>query len=320
MPEATSTARELAGRWYTHGWNREISWRLVLGVVPKIPVVFRPLLHFLATLVCFSAMPRERRSARRNLERVTGRTGAASLMATFRLFYNFSKFVTAFIDLTPFRPEKLEGRVKGGDAVTEAIRAALGRGRGLVVLTLHQGQYEVGLALLRQLGVPVTVVVLPEESAAAAQVEERARSDAAVRVLRSSDSNLVGIELMLALRRNEIVALQADRSGGGATRRIPLFGAPVDLPAGPLLLAAATGAPILLVVTLIRGHRCYELVHRGPFEPPSQRAGEALAEKDLKRAHRELAGNMEVMIRLAPEQWFNFYDVWKHPGGEGEGR
>src|SRR5437867_5724858 len=80
------------GRWYTHRWNREISWRLILGIIPKIPLPLRPPVHLLATSVFFLAMPAERAAARRNLERVTGKKGISSLMATFSLFYNFSKF------------------------------------------------------------------------------------------------------------------------------------------------------------------------------------------------------------------------------------
>ncbi|PYS93156.1 MAG: hypothetical protein DMF50_13820, partial [Acidobacteria bacterium] len=72
-------------RWYTHGWNRGLSWRLILGIVPKVPRFLRPPLHALATLVCFTAMPRERRAARRNLARITGRRGLASLFLAFRL-------------------------------------------------------------------------------------------------------------------------------------------------------------------------------------------------------------------------------------------
>lgn len=302
------------GRWYTHHWNSEISWKLILGILPRIPVPLRPPIHFAVTLVCFVALPTERRAARRNLERVTGRRGLAGLISAFRLFYNFSKFMAGFIDLCPFQAEAFEGRVRGADETTRTLRAALEKGRGLVVLTLHQGHYETGLALLSGLGVPVTVAVQPEEPEGVARFEERARSQANVRVLHLNDSNLAGLELMLALRRNEIVALQADRSPGSAVRRVPFFGASADLPIGPLLLASTARAPLLLVVTLIRGHRRYELIFDGPFDPPPSDERNPPGEGALETAHDELVHRMESMILRAPEQWFNFFEVWPRAG------
>src|SRR5260221_6886520 len=68
-------------------------------------------------------MPRERLAARRNLERVTGRRGIGSRLLSFRLFYNFSKFMVGYTDLAPFRPEVIERRGGGGGAARRALPA-----------------------------------------------------------------------------------------------------------------------------------------------------------------------------------------------------
>ena len=73
-------------RWYTHGWNRDLSWRLIHGVLPRIPRVLRPPIHLVTTLICFAAMPRERRAARLNMKQVTGRPGLGAHLLAFRLF------------------------------------------------------------------------------------------------------------------------------------------------------------------------------------------------------------------------------------------
>lgn len=299
-------------RWYTHGWNRDLSWRLIHAVIPRVPRLLRPPLHFVATLVCFAAMPRERCAARRNLERVTGRTGMASRLLAFRLFYNFSKFMVGYTDLVRLRPGEMPRRVEGGDEVSRRFAALLSEGRGLIVLTLHLGNWEMGLAHLAGLGHPVSVVLRPEEPEAA-RFEAEARERAGVRVVPAGESAWNGLDLLLALRRGEIVAIQGDRSFGPLVERVDLFGAPVALPAGPFVLAQASGAPILAVCVPIRGHSRYRIVLEGPLRVGPGPEG-------VRAAAGAFARVIERFVGAWPTQWFNFYEVWGAPReGEVEG-
>ncbi|PYS95379.1 MAG: hypothetical protein DMF50_09235, partial [Acidobacteria bacterium] len=174
--------------------------------------------------------------------------------------------------------------------------------------TLHLGSWEVGLACLSLLGRPVSVVLLPEEHDAA-PLARRARAHPCVRTVAAGGSAWNGLELLLALRRGEIVTMQGDRSFGAESRRLPLFGAPVDLPSGPFALAQASGAPLLLVCVPIRGHSRYLMHLDGPLAVgPGAEAIDA--------ALMDFARRVERVVRLYPTQWFNFYDVWEvTPGG-----
>jgi lauroyl/myristoyl acyltransferase len=294
-------------RWYTHGWNRDLSWRLIHAIIPRVPRPLRPPIHLATTLLCFAAMPRERRAARRNLERITGRSGGASRLLSFRLFYNFSKFMVAYTDLLPFRPEGIESRVQEREKARRDLELLLAEGKGLIIVTLHLGNWEVGLRLLARLGRPVHVVLRPEEAEGPARFAAAARSDRAVRVIEAGDSAWNGLELLLALRRGEVVTMQGDRAFGPQTRRVRLFGGPVDLPAGPLALAQASGAPVVLVCCAIRGHDRYRFHVESPLRPGP-------GEEALHASMEDLAARIERVVRLYPTQWFNFYDVWD-PGG-----
>ena len=139
-------------RWYTHGWNRDLSWRLIHAIVPKIPRVLRPPIHVATTTLCYLAMPRERHAVRRNLARVTGRPGLPARLLAFRLFYNFSKVMVGYTDLVRMRPEAMRRFIEGGDDPRRRIETLLAEGKGLIVLTLHLGNWEMGLAHLAGMG------------------------------------------------------------------------------------------------------------------------------------------------------------------------
>ena len=297
--------REAAGRrWYAHGWNRDLSWRLISGIIPRVPRILRPPIHAVTTLVCFTAMTRERRAARRNLTRITGQAGFPSLFLAFRLFYNFSKFMVGYTDLLPFRPELVEGWAEGRPEAQQAIGALSAEGKGLIVLTLHLGNWEMALALLSRLGTPISVVLRRGEAPGPARFGDEARARPGVRVVAAGDSAWNGLDLLLALRRGEIVAIQGDRPFGNLTRRVTLFGAPVTLPAGPFALAQVSGAPILPVCCPIRGHFRYRFHVEEPLRV-------APGEEGLRRAMDEFATRIERVVARYPTQWFNFYDVWK---------
>jgi Kdo2-lipid IVA lauroyltransferase/acyltransferase len=301
-----------AVRWYTHGWNRDLSWRLILGIIPKIPRALRPPIHFATSLTCFVAMPRERRAARRNLERITGRRGLASRLLAFRQFYDFSKFMVAFTDLTPFRPEVVRPWIENADEAARTIDGLLAEGKGLIVLTLHLGNWEMGLAFLARHGSPVSIVLRPEDRGPV-RFEREARAHPGVRTVAAGESAWNGLDLLLGLRRGEIVAIQGDRPFGSMMSHATLFGAPLDLPGGPFALAQASGAPILIVCVPILGHWRYRIHLDGPLRV-------AQGEDAVQRAVADFARRVEGIVACYPTQWFNFFDMWAGAGAPGPAR
>ncbi|MBI3447442.1 MAG: lysophospholipid acyltransferase family protein [Acidobacteria bacterium] len=288
-------------RWYTHPFNTDRSWRLILGVMPRVPAPLRAPIHHAVTTVFFLAMGNERRAAKRNVERITGERGARSLAATYRLFLNYSRFLVAYTEMPPHArtPDDLAARIAGTDDALRTLRAALAAGKGLILAGVHLGQWDLALVLLARLGIPVTVVMRREDEEAARHAAA-VREAAGIRIVHPGDSAWLGVELLAALRRGEIVALQADRAYGERTAHVTLFGGDVAIPAGPWDLSRASGAPILTAVAVIEGPRTYRFV-----------CGDAL---DATAGGVErLAAEMETLIARHPEQWFNFYDVWGEP-------
>lgn len=307
MPE-TVTQPPVANRWYSHGWNRPLSWELVLRITPRLPRFVLVPLHHVTTLICLICMPAERAAARRNLRRVTGATGLAGLRVTYRLFHNFSRFMVAYGEMRNLHLDKLHGRLIEVERTEKAIRDLLEEGRGMVLATMHLGQWDLGLKLLSRFDVPVHVVMRSEDAREVTRYADEARSWAGLEVHHTGDSQLLAVQLMLALKRGEVVAIQLDRPVGQNVMPMSFFGASTDLPTGPVQLAMATGAPMLPVFVLLdRGNR-YRLLALPPMR--FDRSAEQDAAHATQDAMRRVVEVMESVVSRYPDQWFNFYDVW----------
>ena len=110
------------------------------------------------------------------------------------------------------------------------------------------------------------------------------------------------------VRAGEMVGTMGDRVGfDGKGVRVPFLGGDALFPTGPYLLAALL-LPSLPGLRPVRAPNRYEL-HCEPFAD----------RVELPRGHREealrilvarYATRLEAYCRLAPENWFNFYDFW----------
>jgi KDO2-lipid IV(A) lauroyltransferase len=273
--------------------------------------------HHLTTSLCCLCFHGERAASRRNLKRITGKSGFANLVLTYRLFYNFSRFMVGYAEMRGAPLERLKDRLDGLEEVDRVLSGLIREGNGVIIATLHMGHWDLGLKLLSGYGIPTHVVMQQEDPGEVRRYAEEARDNPTLRA-HPMGAPMLGVELMLALKRGELVALQTDRSAGPNAFPVPFFGAEAPLPSGPVELAMATGAPILPIFILFdRGER-YRMITAAPMR--FERAADKRDPLPLWLAMRRVAAMMESIISRYPEQWFNFFDFWKAsppaPGAE----
>jgi lauroyl/myristoyl acyltransferase len=75
------------------------------------------------------------------------------------------------------------------------------------------------------------------------------------------------IELLQALRRNEIVAIQGDRVYRRHGADVPFFSQPATFPLGPFLLSQVSGAPVLPGFVIRQGWLRYRVLLGDPILP-----------------------------------------------------
>jgi predicted LPLAT superfamily acyltransferase len=296
-------------RWYTHGWNTTTSLRLILTIVPRVPRRLVPFFGVVTTAICFAGMNRERKAAARNLRRILGRGGWRLRRAAWSLFYNFSRFMVSYCDLSSMTPEWLGSRLASDPSGEVRIRAALLRGNGVVALTAHLGNWEVAVRMLQVAGRPVRVAMQLERANAAERWLNRLREKGGVRVLEVGQDPGSALALRAALARNEIVAMQGDRAPSDRVVEVDLFGAPFRFPLGPFLLAYGCDAPLIPAFVVQDGWWRWRSEVGEPVRFPRTDDRHA----DIVAGVSQYAAQLERVVRRHPDQWFNFYDLWPLP-------
>jgi KDO2-lipid IV(A) lauroyltransferase len=107
-----------------------------------------------------------------------------------------------------------------------------------------------------------------------------------------------------ALKRNETVALLADREFSTRNDYVDFFAKPARLPRGPAWLAARTGAPIVHFFMLREPDDTFLM----RFYPPivaAQREG-------MEKVRLQIRDILEAEIGNHPEQWYIFDSFWQN--------
>jgi KDO2-lipid IV(A) lauroyltransferase len=288
-------------QWYTHSYNRPILYRLITACSPFIPRPIRLGLARTIASVLQQRMPQEEAAARRNLARILPGADATAIERIVRaLFGNFAAVFTDLLSLNRQALPVLQTYVHGVHGL-ERLQATLVSGRGFVAATAHMGNWDLAGRLLSVYGRTVHVLVAPEQHAAIHRLLRQRGGASGLRFV-TNDSAERFVQLLMALRRGDIVAVQADRTTGHR-RDVPVkfFGTAACFPSGPFVLAAAAQAPVLPCFCLLRPDQRYNIFVDEPIAVLRDREDVAL---------QQMVGVLERYVAMAPDQWFNFYDVW----------
>jgi len=254
--------------------------------------------------IIFLLVGRNRRGAMDNLARVLGDTNPRRLRrATLEMYAQFAHCMTETMEYYGPRPKPIRVDVPPDDDLAAALRA----GRGAIVVTGHFGNWDVAAKLINSHGRPINLVMAREVNATTHEFVRAAREQAGVHVIHSDTSVFSSINIIRALRQNEVVAIQIDRPlGAGGTQVLEFFGAPAAFSSGPFVLARVSGAPIIPVFVPRLGVRHYEVRIPGRFSVPRS----ARDERALAEVMAPVVRAFEQTVREFPTQWFQFAPFW----------
>jgi len=186
------------------------------------------------------------------------------------------------------------------------IEEIMAGGKGGILISAHMGNYELAAYYFKRLPVKVNVIMVDQEQQQIKEYLESVMNDRNLNIINIKDDFSHIYEISNALRRNELVAIHADRFvKGSKTTEGALLGEKALFPIGPFVLATTFKVPVSYVFCFKDSATHY---HLSSSPPKEYTANKQIA---IPAALNDYIAELETKIKTYPEQWFNYYDFWE---------
>jgi lauroyl/myristoyl acyltransferase len=192
----------------------------------------------------------------------------------------------------------------------EEFQAARGRGRGVLLLTPHLGNWELGGPLLAQRGVNLLVITQPEPGHRFTEFRSASRARWGIETLVIGHDGFAFVEVIKRLQAGATVALLIDRPGEPSAVRVELFGRPFRASVAAAELARVSGCA-LLGVAIVRARGGYSARFLPEFNYVRAELGNREARRQLMQ---QIVRAFEPEIQKHPDQWYHFVPIWPDAG------
>ncbi len=295
-------------RWYQHGFHNPTALGMIFAVMPRLPRFLHPPVAAVTALIFFLMLKGERRAVTGNLRRVSGKRGLALQWKVYKVFYSFCDLMVSYCFVPQATASQLLAMLVDSKSGGERIDQCLAAGNGLIVWTAHVGNWEFASRLLAIYG-RVNVARVVEDNPAEITLRNLMASER-LKIVDLKGGVPAAIELLQALRRNEIVAMQGDRVYQRRTFEVPFFSQPTRFPLGPFLLSQVSGAPVLPVFVIRRGWLRYRVVMGDLIPAVASQVTGGDDDAALYEAMCQAVRFLEETLTTDYEQWMNFFDFW----------
>lgn len=242
---------------------------------------------------------------RRGLMQFYQRGFAFSSFKSWRMaasnFYQFGQIIIDRVALKTKRKSSYSHAFENEKYLLEMNK----NGKGGFLISGHVGNWEnAGNLIGERITSKINILMLDAEVEKIKKYIERNTEQSKYNLipLKNDMSHLILIHQ--ALKRNELIALHADRTlPGQKTFSFPFLNDVAEFPAGPFIMAHKFKVPITFVFAIKRGKTHFDLSSTEPIVGGIDvHSPEEIAEKYVRR--------LETLVKMAPKQWFNFYSYY----------
>jgi Kdo2-lipid IVA lauroyltransferase/acyltransferase len=184
------------------------------------------------------------------------------------------------------------------------VQDAMKRGRGLIFVTGHLGNWELAGAYVAARGIPLDAIARRMKNPLFDRYLTETRSRIGMRIVHDADAVQ---RTPRALREGRAVAFLADQGVLGlASTFVPFFGRPAKTPRGPAVFALRLEVPIVFGAAVRQPSGKYRLV----FEPVAvENTGDR--DRDIDAIVARYTATLEKWVRKYPEQYFWHHRRWR---------
>ena len=246
----------------------------------------------------------------RHMSRAVGRRRAKSLLKKYH--EHLGLLAVEYMRLDTYDPKCVREWMEPEGL--DRFREILSRGKGIILLTGHLGNWEIGGQSLVAYGLPLRVLYRPLKNPYLDRHVRRVREWHGMSV----HGKRAGVHFVLrTLKAGEVSGIFLDQNGGADGVYVPFFGELASTLPTAARISRRTGAPIVPMSSHRLPDRTRHTPRIGPEIVPVN-TGKGNEERDVLVTTYLCNRAIEDAILEAPAQWIWAHRRWQHPPGEAE--
>lgn len=289
--------KKWAGTTYGNGWMH----RSLISMLRRIDV--RVLYAFVAVFVvpvCL-VVNQGQKIIYRYFRDIWALSPLQSFLKTYKNFYLFGQVVVDRFAM--YAGKKFNIEIVGYQNFLDLASQE----EGFLQLSAHVGNYELAGYTLKAEKKRLNALVFAGEKSSVMENRNRMFEGTNIRMIAIKNDMSHMFEINNALSDGEIVSMPSDRMFGSTKSISQTFlGKKADFPAGPFVVAASRSLNVLAVNVMKTSAKTYKI-----FVTPLAYDKTAPKKEQLRQLSLSYVQELERIVTLYPEQWYNYYEFWK---------
>jgi len=277
--------------------------RLCVFLCTRLPLRLCYTLAEVVADVLYALCPRLRDDTKSSIAHVLGQTKGRREVSkvTRRCMRNYAKYVVELCRYSG-RPAKSEARVSFEGL--DRLDAALSQGKGVIIVGLHLGSWDVGATYLSQHHYPLNAMVRSSYSNGKLnRFMHNLRCKAGISVISAQDGIWPAAE---ALGHNEVLALMIDAPTKGKLVKARFLGGYAQFSAGAAVLALRTKAPVLPGCVV----RLPDNTFKGFIGEQIEFGFSGDFRSNIEGLTQSILDSLQGFIKQYPDQWAMRHKIW----------
>jgi KDO2-lipid IV(A) lauroyltransferase len=294
-------------RWTLHGLNNGSIFgatRLGVGFLPR-RVSYA--IGQVGTWIAWRNLTSTREAIADNLSAIfPGESREALEQRALLTLRSYARDTIDFLKALDARGKDRDGLFTMTAAHTALFEGLRARGKGVILLTGHFGNWEAGSVLFALRRLPFTIVAMAEVDPTVNRIRREIRDRIGADTIEVRQALDTALQIRRRLAENRVVAMLVDRHYGRDRVRVTLLGRQAWFLRTPFVMGYVTGAPVLPCAV--------ERIGPGRFAirpgEPIYLSSDVPRTEAIEQAAQLMANALEARIREHPEFWYQFYRYW----------
>jgi KDO2-lipid IV(A) lauroyltransferase len=254
-------------------------------------------------------MPDSRRALADNLRAIFPNESQAKLerraLDTFRAY---AEDIIDFLRALKASREEAAITFEARQQDLNLFRDLRAHGRGLILVSGHYGNWEMGSIFMRRvLDMPLAIVAMAEADESVNRIRREIRDSLGTDTIEVRKSFDTALQIRRRLSENGIVAMLMDRHIGRDRIDVNFLGRRAGFLGAPALMGYVADAPLLPCFIERLGPGRFSIQPGEPIYVSRDRP----RDEAIRAATQQFAAQLESRVRTRPFHWYHFYPYWK---------